>query len=317
MSPLIGHAGAQSRFLEGWRTGRLHHAWLLAGPEGIGKRAFADAAARMVLAGTPGFAVPADHQAVRLIAAGSHPDLRILERAERKTGTGLAANITVEQVRDLQPLFQFTTGLGGWRVVILDAAEDMNSAAANALLKNLEEPPPQTLFLLVAHQPGRLLATIRSRCQRLSFRLLPHAEVRAVLERALPQATHAEITDLAQLADGAPGRALAYAGLGAGELNAALDRLVRATPAEARALGLELARSLTGKSAQPRYEAFLALAPRHLAARARTAEGIALARLLASWESAVELCAGAVPLSLDPAAVTLELARLVAGHPPS
>lgn len=312
MQPVIGHAGARRLFLENWRSGRLHHAWLLAGPEGVGKRAFADAAAAMVLAGAPDLVLPEDHPAARLIAAGSHPDLRVLERLERKTGTGLAGNITVEQIRELQPLFQMTPGLGGWRVIVIDAADDLNPAAANAFLKNLEEPPAQTLFLLVAHAPGRLLPTIRSRCRTLRFGLLDHADTRAVLERVLPEASHAEVTDLAALAEGAPGRAAAYAGLSVGELAATLDSLAAATPAEARAIALRLARALTGKAAQPRFETFLDLAPRHLAARARVAHGPALARLLHSWESARELSAGAVPLALEPGAVTMELSRLVA-----
>lgn len=309
---LIGHAAPRAQFLDAWTTGRLHHAWLLAGPEGVGKRTFADAAARMMLADARGFEVADDHPAARLIEAGSHMDLRVLERAERARGVGLAAAISADQVRELQPLFQMTPGLGAWRVVIVDAIDDMNVAAANAFLKNLEEPPAQTVFLLISHAPGRLLPTIRSRCQRLRFAPLDAAATRAALEHALPDAE--DLDELVELAEGAPGRAVAYAGLKIGELGAALDRLARAEPGPARALGLKLSAALAGKAAQPRYEAFLELAPRHIAARARKAEGAALARLLALWESAADLSASAVPLSLDPAAVTVQMAAYVSGQ---
>jgi DNA polymerase-3 subunit delta' len=313
MGVVIGHEGAEAQFLAAWSVERLHHAWLLAGPEGVGKRTFADAAARMVLAGAPRLGVADDNSAARLIAAGSHPDLRVVERAEKARGGGLAAAITVEQVRELQPLFQMAPGIADWRVIIFDAVDDLNTAAANSLLKNLEEPPARTLFLLVSHAPGRLLPTIRSRCRRLRFGLLAPAETVAVLAQALPEAPAAERTELARVAAGAPGRAIAYAGLNIGELQEALDALAAAAPRDATTLALKLAQSLQGKAGQPRFGALLDLAPRTLAAHARAAPDTRLPALLDRWERAQKLASEAVPLSLEPQSVVAELAGLVAG----
>ena len=139
-------------------AGRLHHAWLLAGPEGIGKALFADKAALRVLAqgagppvDAPGLDVPDDHPAARLVAAGSHPDLMRLERLTKDGGTELARSITVDQVRGLQRLFATTASMSPWRAVVIDAIDDLERNGANALLKNLEEPPPSTR--LPAGQP--------------------------------------------------------------------------------------------------------------------------------------------------------------------
>lgn len=322
---LIGHLAQRAAFLDAWTRGRLHHAWLLAGPQGVGKRAFADAAALTVLAGAADLNVDPADPAARLVAAGSHPDHLVVERGPLKSG-GTAKEIVIHQVRggdppdshapverrDLVRMTRATPSISAWRVVIIDPAESMNLPAANALLKSLEEPPARTLFLIVSHAPGRLLATIRSRCRRLRFAPLDPADTRAVLAANLPETAETELATLTALAEGAPGRALRYAGLAVGGLQDALDQLSHATPAQARQRGLDLARALAAKSAQPRYEAFLDLASRHLARAAARRTGDRLAAALALWESARDLAAEAIPGALDPAAVTAELARLVA-----
>ncbi len=326
---IVGHPLPTAAFLEGWREDRLHHAWLLAGPEGIGKRAFADAAALMVLAGARSFDESAGSQAANLIAAGSHPDYMAIEREPLQAGR-IAKEIVIHQVRGnpsdtirrshvvdskkyVARLFESKPSIAEWRVVIIDAIDDMNVQTANALLKTLEEPPARALFLLVSHSPGRLLPTIRSRARRLVFRPLGHAETRAVIAVHAPDLDEDELDALADLAEGAPGRALRYAGLQVGKLATDLDALALAAPAQARARALALGRALAGKAAQPRYEAFLDLAPRRLAAAARRATGPRLARTIALWEEAQGLAASAPGLSLDPAAVVAELATLVAG----
>lgn len=309
---LTGHHPQRAAFLDAWNGGRLHHAWLLAGPEGVGKRAFADAAALTVLSGAATLDVPLEHPAARLVAAGSHPDLTVLERGVRESDGRPAANITVEQVRALRAGLEFTPGIAAWRVVIVDPVDALNAAAANALLKNLEEPPAKTLFLLASHAPGRLLATIRSRCRRLRFGPLDAADTLAVVAAGLPETAEAEIALLTDLAQGTPGRAIQYAGLAIGGLQDALDALPHATPVEARQRGLDLARALAPKAHQARYEAFLDLAPRHLARAAAARSGARLAATLALWEEARDLAAEAIPGALDPATVTVELARLVA-----
>src|SRR5690606_19534895 len=123
-------------------------------------------------ASLPGLETPDEHPVARLLAAGSHPDFRMLERLERPTG-GLARNISVDQVRSLGALLSVTPSMSPWRVIVIDSADDLETSAANALLKMLEEPPANTLFFLVSHAPGRLLPTIRSRCRRLDFARLP------------------------------------------------------------------------------------------------------------------------------------------------
>ena len=166
MTPLYGHDAAVAAFRAGLDSGRLHHGWLIAGPQGVGKATFAAKAALRVLAAgqgrvdAPGLDVPDDHPAAKLVAAGSHPDLMKLERLVKDNGD-LARSISVDQVRGLQRLFATTASMSPWRVVIIDAIDDLERAAANALLKNLEEPPPHSLFLLVSHAPERLLPTIR------------------------------------------------------------------------------------------------------------------------------------------------------------
>jgi DNA polymerase-3 subunit delta' len=156
------------------RRGRLHHAWLISGPEGIGKALFADKAALRVLAEGAGPPVDAPGSTCRtstasrkLVAAGSHPDLMRLERLPKDSGGELARSITVDQVRGLQRCSRPPPSFSPWRVVVIDAIDDLERPAANALLKNLEEPPPNSLFLLVSHAPERLLPTIRSRCRQL------------------------------------------------------------------------------------------------------------------------------------------------------
>ena len=157
MTPLHGHDEAVAAFRDSLDSRRLHHAWLVAGPEGVGKALFAHKAALRVLADGAGPAVdasgldvPDSHPIARLVEAGSHPDLMRLERLQKDNGE-LARSITVDQVRGLQRLFGTTASMSPWRVVIVDAADDLERGAANALLKNLEEPPPNSVFFLVSH----------------------------------------------------------------------------------------------------------------------------------------------------------------------
>ncbi|WP_174275403.1 AAA family ATPase, partial [Sphingomonas bacterium] len=184
---LIGHDDAVAAFREAARSDRLHHSWLLAGPQGVGKASFAQLAARWLLAGAPeGFAIADEHPSARLLAAGSHPDFKLLERLTKDKSEERARSIGVDQVRALQPLFATTPSLSQRRVVVIDAIDDLERSAANALLKNLEEPPVGTIFLLVSHAPGRLLPTIRSRCRLLRFGRLGAAQCETVLRRVLP-----------------------------------------------------------------------------------------------------------------------------------
>jgi DNA polymerase-3 subunit delta' len=311
---MIGHDDAIAAFRAAFSGPRPHHAWLLAGPPGLGKARFAEEAAIWLLAGRPageGFGGGQGSSAAALIDAGSHPDFRRLERAVDDKGKRKAA-IAVDDIRALQSLLNQTPSIADWRVVIIDSADEMNRNSANALLKNLEEPAPQTLFLVISHTPGRLLPTIRSRCRTLRFKALSDAEVESILEAQAPDLDDDDRATLVHLAEGAPGRALRFAEAGVAALAEDLAELALTPPEAAPARALALARSLAGKAGSARYEAFLELAPAMLANAARTRHGPALARTLADWEAATELAGSAVPLSLDPQAVAFDLAGKVA-----
>lgn len=311
---MIGHDQQIAAFKIALAGDQPHHAWLLTGPQGLGKALFAEQAAVWLLAGKPegeGFEAAAESAAQSLIDAGSHPDFRRLVRTEDDKGK-LRAIIRVDEVRALQPLFRQTPSIAHWRVVIVDSADEMNVQSANALLKNLEEPPQQTLFFLISHTPGRLLPTIRSRCRALRFNRLPDAAVERVLERAVPDLDDEDRATLVRIAEGAPGRALRFAESGIAALEEQLAELA-ATPKDAApAKAMALARSVAGKGNAARYEAFLELAPAMLAQAARTRSGPALARTLADWEAAIQLAGGAVALSLDPQAVAFDIAGKLA-----
>jgi DNA polymerase III subunit delta' len=324
VSPLYGHDAAVAAFRAALVSGRLHHAWLISGPKGVGKDLFASKAALRVLAegqgrvDSPRLDVPDDHPAARLVAAGSHPDLMRLERLPRESSaTGeLARNVTIDQVRGLQRLFNTTASLSPWRVVVVDSIDDLERGAANALLKNLEEPPANSLFLLVSHAPERLLPTIRSRCRPLRLSLLDDDAMTSALRAALPDAEESEIGDLAAAGHGSPGRALAWRGLDVAALDKAMADLVRkGDPTNAGRSAL--AQSLSLKSAQPRYEAFLARAPSVIAAEARARRGPGLAEALKAWERAQSLASSARGLSLEPESVVFELAGMLASLAPN
>lgn len=315
---LVGHAEAVRAFLAAAAGDRLHHAWLLAGPTGVGKARFARLAARRLLADAAGPAVardrlevPEGHPTASLLAAGSHPDYRLLHRLPRDKGEELARSITVDQVRALQPLLATTPSLSFRRVVVIDAVDELERSAANALLKNLEEPPAGTIFFLVSHAPGRLLPTIRSRCRLLRLGRLVEADVQAVLRRERPGEDAASLRALAAIAEGAPGAAMRFAGLDVAGLDAEIDRLARHGDPHGDRRGA-LARALSGRTAQARYEAFLERAPARIAAAARTLAPDRLPATLALWQEARSIADRAVARSDDPQLTVFALAGLVA-----
>jgi DNA polymerase-3 subunit delta' len=322
MTSLKGHERQVAALKDAVASDKLHHAWLLTGPKGIGKASFARRAALWLLAQAAGPAVagegldvPDDHPTARLMTAGSHPDYRLLERLPREPSGELARNIPVTQVRKLQGLFEVTPSMSSRRVVVIDAIDDLERGAANALLKNLEEPPADVIFLMVSHMPGRLLPTIRSRCRTVRFHPLDDAAMTSVLAAELPDSDAHEIAALVGMSGGAPGAALRFAGLDVAGMEAAMAELAQSGD-PTNATRAALARALSLKAAQPRYELFLERAPGFIADAARTRSGEALARALALWEQARRLAGSAVHASLDPQSVTLELAGLIAGLAP-
>ena len=305
-------------FRDARASGRMHHAWLLTGPQGVGKASFARAAALRLLAdeaGPPvsaqGLETPPDHRIAKLWEAGSHPDVMILERLYREKTKDFARSISVDQVRGLSRLFATAPSFSPWRVVIVDAADDMERPGANALLKLLEEPPSNSLFLLVSHAPARLLPTIRSRCRVLRFDPLGEADMASALRDALPEAQEREIAELIATGDGSPGRAVRFAGLDIGGLDRAMEAIIRSGDPD-NGERIALAKALALKAAQPRYEALLERLPSRIATEAKARQGQALADAVALWEKARALAGSAVRLSLDPQATVFELAGMLA-----
>jgi DNA polymerase-3 subunit delta' len=317
---IVGQDKAVGAFEGAWQARRLHHAWLLAGPKGVGKASFARMAATRVLADAagpavelPGLETPAEHPIARLLAAGSHPDFRHLERLERPTG-GLARNISVDQIRSLGDLLAVTPSMSPWRAVVIDSADDLEASAANALLKMLEEPPANTLFFLVSHAPGRLLPTIRSRCRRLDFARLSDDVMASLLRRELPDGRPERIAQLTEFANGSIGRALDIAALDLAPLESEALSILRAgDPDNARRA--KLASALGGKAAADRYAAFLELVPGLVAREAVCLEGEARVRALDAYAKTRELVAVAPRLSLDPAATAFQIGTILAAVP--
>jgi DNA polymerase-3 subunit delta' len=320
---IFGQDKAVEQFLTAWKSGSMHHAWLLGGPRGVGKASFAKAAAERVLgeaAGPaielPGIEMPEDHPVGRLVAAGSHPDFRLVERVENKSGTGLARNISVDQVRELGELFSMTPSFSSWRVVVIDSVDELEASGANALLKMLEEPPANCLFLLVSHVPGRLLPTIRSRCRRLEFQPLSDDAMTSVLDKELPETSVAERAKLIPLAHGSVSRALAYAFLDLAPIESQALAILRNGDRD-NARRSKLVQSLSGKAAAERYAAFLDMAPSLIAREARNLNGAARRRALDAYARARETSRLAPRLSLDPAATVFQLGSLLASVAPS
>ncbi|HKY81205.1 MAG TPA: AAA family ATPase [Sphingobium sp.] len=317
---IVGHDAQAGMLLAAARSGRLHHGWILAGPRGIGKASFARAMAMRLLAEAAGplpegegLGLAPDHPTRKLIEAEAHPDYAELACLEKDSGT--ARNITVDQVRGLQRLIQSAPTFSSRRLVVIDSADDLERGAANALLKSLEEPPADMLFLLVSHAPGRLLPTIRSRCRTLRFDPLDDTGMRTVLRATDPDLSPDEIDALVEAGEGAPGKALRYAGLDIADMERTLAAIAAdGDPGNRRRLAL--AKALSGKSARPRFEVFLERVPAFIAEAARQRSGAALGAALDHWEAARQLAAGAIILSLEPGAVAFELAGHVAALAP-
>ena len=240
---LFGHEAAEQMLRSLFEAGKLPHALLLTGPRGIGKATLAFRLARFILAGgvkdaglfgssgavddpSSGLWIAPDSGPSRRIAAGGHADLLTIERAYDPRRRRVRSEIVVDDTREISAFLRLTAAEGGWRVVIVDGADEMNRNAANALLKILEEPPRDALLILVAHSPGLLLPTIRSRCRRFPLAALPDAVVRRLLAGFRPDLSPADTDAVVELAGGSIGRALDLAAAGGVELYDALLKLI-------------------------------------------------------------------------------------------
>jgi DNA polymerase-3 subunit delta' len=246
-SVLFGHALAETALLAAYRSGRVPHAFLIAGPKGIGKATLAYRMARFVLAhpdpaarevqAAASLALDPKNPVARRISAQAQPDLLIIERTLNDKGA-LHKQIAVDDIRRTVTFFGSTAGEGGWRVAIVDAVDELNRSGANALLKVLEEPPERALLLLVSHSAARVPATLRSRCRILTLRPLGEADVAAAVAAATGSAADdPDIAAAAAAAEGSVARAVALRDEGALELRQqALDLLDRLPALDARSL---------------------------------------------------------------------------------
>ena len=263
---LIGQEPAEAAISDALQGGRLHHAWLITGPEGVGKATLAYRFARRLLGGGGAtLAMPASEPVFRRVAAGTHADLLTIEREWDEKKKRWKKQIAAETARTIAPFLHLTPAEGGWRVVILDGAEDLNPQSANALLKVLEEPPARAVLMLVCSAPGRLLPTIRSRCRHLVLQPLGEAEMERVLDLHLPTVPPADRAALARLADGSPGRALALAEEGGLKIAVMVQEVLAAGPEMKLLRGYEMADALRDQSA---FETFMGLLARGLAGEA-------------------------------------------------
>ena len=267
---LVGHAAAEAVLLDALRSGRMHHAWLLIGPPGTGKATLAFRFARRLLAGGTAhdsLALDPADRVFRRVAAGSHADLATLQRTINPRTGKPRTEISVEDVRASQDFMRLTPAEGGWRVLVVDRADELNRNAANALLKTLEEPPARAVVLLVCDAPGRLLPTLRSRCRRLKLHPLGVPDMDRLLGRFLPGMAEDERRRLATLGDGSPGRALLLAEAEGLRLAGLASEVLADAPALAPGRGFEVADALgRGDGA---FDTFMDLLRASLAASVR------------------------------------------------
>lgn len=301
---LIGHEAPEAAFAAALARGRLHHAWLLTGTEGVGKATFAYRAARRLL-GAPAdpshgiLGADPEHPVSRQIIARAHPDILMLERLGEDGKP--RKSIPVDEARRLSEFFSKSPASAPHRVAIIDAADDLNINAANAVLKTLEEPPSRGVLLLVSHSPGRLLATIRSRCRRLAFHPLPEAQVAGFVGEHT-DANPEDAIRLARMSGGAPGRAWSLAAAGAVAIDDAAKELLRELPQVDEAMALSLADRFRGTEGPMQFNLlFERLSERiHTLAISRAAEGRGgLDRWAQAWETLQRLPRDVDAVNLD------------------
>ena len=241
---LYGHQTVEQTFLTSWNSSRIPHAWLLSGPKGIGKATLAFRIARFVLASKrdektgknlygdieANLEIECDDPVFKRVASGGHADLMTLERPVDKETNRLKSSIPIESVRTAGDFLRRTASEGGWRVLVIDSADELNLNAANALLKILEEPPDKALILLVSHAPGQLLPTIHSRCCKIKMTSLNANDFKAIISELKTEISEEDIGVLEQLSEGCPGRALQLSNENGLALYSELVSLIRYLP---------------------------------------------------------------------------------------
>jgi DNA polymerase III subunit delta' len=327
MTALLGHQKQERAVVDAFCSRRMPHAWLLTGPEGIGKAAFARKAGLYILASedislrsdSP-FTIPVDHPAAKLVEAGAHPEFLWVKREATKSGVdsgkaidaNLARSITVDQVRILIGRLRNRPGVSPWRTVIIDSVDDLERSAANALLKTIEEPPQQTVFFLVSHNPGRLLPTIRSRCRALPFTPLTDEQMAELLAGEMPDADPSTIAALVVIGRGSPGRALRFADQSAGQVAGMLNRIADEGDSD-NAMASSIAKQLGSVADKQQFESMIAQASSIAGHRSRSASLKTLGSALDVHESVTRIGRTAVSGSEDAASVCIAISGALAG----
>jgi len=309
---LRGHDAAWAEWQAALGSERMHHAWILAGPRGLGKGLFARAAAAELVA-EPGVPQP---------PADRHPDILIPEhppenkeeekkRADGQEDIRRKRSIPIDEIRSVQHRLTTRPTLGTRRAVIIDPADDLEKGAVNALLKSLEEPPAGTYFLLVAHRPGRLLPTIRSRCRMLRFAPLDDADVEAVLRSAAPEADPPAREAAVAAAQGAPGVALEFLEQDLGAILKAMQAIMARGDDDFAMRGV-LAAEIGARPDRDRMQAVAELARAVVAANLATASRARQARIIAAHAELVRLAGQLPTYNFDPALAAMEIGGLLA-----
>ena len=305
-----GHEDAWRSWRSALASARMHHGWILGGKKGLGKSAFAMAAARELVA-IGGGPQP----------DGMHPDIIVLGHlpasAEdiKKRDEGLPyqvkRNISVDQIREMQHRLTTRPTLGERRAIIIDPADDLEKAASNALLKSLEEPPTGSFFILIAHRPGRLLATIRSRCRLLRFPALPDEVVDGILRCDAPQASPAARAAAIAAAGGSPGTALEFIDQDLGPLHDLMLRIASEGDDQFLLRGA-LSEAIGGRPDRDRMAAAIDLARAVLAERLPTAPHKLLPGIIGAHEDLNRLAAQVPTYNFDPGLLVMEIGTLLA-----
>ena len=317
---VVGHDAALQQLFDGYKSGRMHHAWMLSGPRGMGKASLALWFAKFMLSapdrsqlGTsfdPAFIA---HDMHRQVAQGAHPSLLHLTRPWDEKAKRFKTQLSVEEVRRTRSFYGMTSGAGGWRITIIDAVDEMNASASNALLKILEEPPKNSLFFVLSHATGRPLATIRSRCQALNLQPLSDDHCRDVLSHLKVQASEADLALALKLGEGSVRRVVQL-------MDAAVLKDFRGFSKlmEARAVGSgadwtaahSLAEKLSRRGSEDTFRLFLDLVFSWIAAQVRNPENATPADLAGwadVWDKANETTIAADVYNLDKRQVILSL----------
>lgn len=307
----VGHDEPWRAWRAAMAGARMHHGWILAGKRGVGKMPFALAAARELVA-EPGIPQP----------PGNHPDIIVLSHLpanadeEKKRAEGkpyqTKRSIAVEQIREMQQRLVTRPTLGSRRAIVIDPADDLEKPASNALLKSLEEPPAGTFFLLVAHRPGRLLATIRSRCRTLRFPAVAGEEIEAILRRETPNADEGARHAAIAAARGSPGQAIAFVEQNLGPLHGLMRKIVTEGDPGFELRG-ELAAAMGARPDRERQLAALELARGVIADAMHGARHERIPGIVEAHAELVRLSVQAPTYNFDPGLLVMEIGGLLAG----